>query len=244
MARLYGRRQMMTALTEFMAAGRVVLLYGPIGSGKSALLEAVAGRMKKQRRPCGFCRTTRSLPDMTEALLAAYPASRREGRTRRQLRRDLARAVEERPGALLLDHLSHVGTQFKGYLRALQGTGLGVLLAADAEVDRDHDRWRAMHLAYREFEVPPLRSRCLHRILDEVLDDASLPFALADIDRSALIRMAHGRPGWVIRAVRILGDTHYWRDGRVQLELLRAEILTQIMGMYFYTQPAGGRNAR
>ena len=234
----------MRDLTESLLAGRTVLLYGPMGSGKSALMEALARRMKKQRRPFGLCRSTRSLSDITKALLAAYPAVPSEGRTQRQLRSDLVYAAEARPGALLLDHLGDVGTQFKGYLRTMRGTGLGVLLAVDAEVARDHDQLRAMHLAYLEFEIPPLPSRCLHRILDEVLEAAPLPFALTDTDRSALIRMARGRPGWVIRAGRILGDMHYWREGRVQVESLRAEIMMRIAGVYLAANPQTGSNAR
>jgi energy-coupling factor transporter ATP-binding protein EcfA2 len=232
MARLYGRSKIVKDLAEPLLAGRTVLLYGPMGSGKSALLEALARRINKQRQPCGISRSTRSLSDITEALLSAYPAVQSEGRTRRQLRSDLVYAAEARPGALLLDHLGEVGTQFKGYLRAMRGTGLGVLLAADAEVARDHDQLRAMHLSYLEVQIPPLPSRCLHRILDEALKAAPLPCALTDADRSALIRMARGRPGWIVRAGRILGDTHYWRDGRVQLESLRAEIMTRITGEY------------
>jgi len=232
MARLYGRRKIVKDLADPLLAGRTVLLYGPMGSGKSALLKALAGRMKKQRRPCGFCRSTRSLSDITAALLAAYPAVPSEGRTQRQLRSDLVYAAEARPGALLLDHLGGVGTQFKGYLRAMRGIGLGVILAADAEVARDHDQLRAMHLAYLEVEVPPLPSRCLHRILDEALAASPLPFALTETDRRALIRIARGRPGWVLRAGRILCDKHYWRNGRVLLELLRAEIMTRITGQY------------
>ena len=227
----------MKDLAEPLLAGRTVLLYGPMGSGKSALLEALARSMKKQRRPCGFCPSSRSLCDITEALLAAYPAVRRQGRTQRQLRSDLVYAVEARPGALLLDHLGDVGTQFKGYLRTMRGTGLGVLLAADTEVARDHDQLRAMHLAFLEVEVPPMLSRCLHRILDEALEAAPLPFALTDTDRSALIRMARGRPGWVIWAGRILGGIHYWQDGRVLLESLRAEIMTRITSVYLAANP-------
>jgi energy-coupling factor transporter ATP-binding protein EcfA2 len=87
MARLYGRRKVVTDLAEPLLAGRTVLLNGPMGSGKSALLEALARRMKKQRRPCGISRSTRSLSDITEALLSAYPAVPGEGRTRRQMRK-------------------------------------------------------------------------------------------------------------------------------------------------------------
>jgi energy-coupling factor transporter ATP-binding protein EcfA2 len=235
--RLHSRQKLMKDLIGPLLAGRTVLLYGPMGSGKSALLEALAHSMQKRRRPCGLCHNTRSLSDITEALLAAYPTVKREGRTQRQRRSDLVYAVEARPGALLLDHLLDVGTQCKGYLRAMRGTGLGVLLAADAEVARDHDRLRAMHMAYLEIEVPPLPSRCLHRILDEALEVDPLPFALTESDRSALIRMARGRPGWIIWAGRILGDIHYWHEERVLLESLRAEIMTRIMGRYLAANP-------
>jgi Cdc6-like AAA superfamily ATPase len=48
-----------TADKSASLAGRTVLLYGPKGSGKSALLEALVRGMKQQSRPCGFCRRTR-----------------------------------------------------------------------------------------------------------------------------------------------------------------------------------------
>jgi ABC-type cobalamin/Fe3+-siderophores transport system ATPase subunit len=69
MARLYGRRKVVKDLAGPLLAGRTVLLYGPKGSGKSALLEALARGMKRQRRPCGFSRRTRSLSDLTGAPL-------------------------------------------------------------------------------------------------------------------------------------------------------------------------------
>jgi MoxR-like ATPase len=114
MARFCGRRKVVKALAGPLLAGRTVLLYGPKGSGKSALLETLARGMKKQRRPCGFSRCTRSLSDITAALLSAYPAVRRQGRAQRQLRSDLVYAVVARPGALLLDHLAMWAPNSKG----------------------------------------------------------------------------------------------------------------------------------
>jgi energy-coupling factor transporter ATP-binding protein EcfA2 len=220
-----------------LLAGRTVLLYGPMGSGKSTVLKALAQYMKKHHRPCGFSVCTRSLSDLTTALIGAYPKVRCEGRTQRQLRSDLVYAAEERPGGLLLDHLGDVGTQFKGYLHALRGTGLGVVLSADAEFARDHSQLRAMHLAYLEMKIPPLPSRCLHRILDRTLAADPLPVPLEEADRSALIRMARGRPGWIVLSCRILADEHYWCNGRVLREPIRAEIMTRIAAMYFVSSP-------
>ena len=237
MVRLYGRRNLLRQLTDSLMAGHTVLLYGPMGSGKSALLDALARRMKKQHRPCGFCCRARSLPDITEALLAAYPVVQREGRTQPQLRGDLVHAVEARPGVLLLDHLGDLGSQFKGYLRTMGETGLWMLLAADAEATRDHDRLRAMHLSFRETEAPRLPSRNLHQILNETLKAGPPPFNLTNTDRSALIRLARGRPGWAIWAGRMLREIHFWRHGRVLLGSVHLGIMMQILNRYLTATP-------
>ncbi len=235
MPRLYGRQTVVRNLAERLRAGETVLFYGPVGSGKSTALDRLAYYTGKQHRPYGFCRPTRSLRDITEALLAAYPDIRHEGRTQRQIRHDLSSAIENRPGTLLLDHFSDVGTQLKGYLRSLRGTGLGVLWVADAETPRDHERLRAMRLAYQEINIPPLPSRIMHRILADRLAAAGpLPFSLPETDRIALIRMARGRPGWIVMICDLLRRPRFWDDGRVLKAPLKAEIISKIAGMYFH----------
>jgi len=230
---LHGRRTIVKALTELMLKGQTVLLYGPMGIGKTAIMEAVGRSVKKQNRPCGFARRTRSLSEMTEALLAAYPNAQRDGRTQRQIRGDLSDAIENQPGVLLLDHLHDVSTQFKGYLRSLRGTGLGVLLAADVEVPRDHARFRSMHLAYREMEVPPLPSRYMHRVLMNSLSEQSLPNSLKDADCFALVKVAHGRPGWIPMICELLQRTDYWSRGHVRVASMRISVMTEITKRYF-----------
>ena len=188
--------------------------------------------MEAYRRPCGLSRRTQSLSDVTAALQAAYPEVPHRGRAQRRIRSALRLTIEVHPGVLLLDHIGDPGTQFKGYLRSLRGKGLGVLMAADVETPRDHERLRAMRLAFQEIEVPPLTSRTMRRILADALSGSPLPFALQPADGSALIRMARGRPGWIVMASRLLRDAHYWRNGRMRKESVRAEIMTQIMGRY------------
>jgi hypothetical protein len=138
-------------------------------------------------------------------------------------------AVESNPGVLLLDHLAGGGTALKGFLRSLQGTGLGVLLAADVEDQRDRARARALALAYREVEVPPLSQRHLRLLLDRGLADNHLPHRLADRDRKALLELAAGRPGWLHDMAQRLAAPHYWEGQKVLIELLRCDLSLEVM---------------
>jgi energy-coupling factor transporter ATP-binding protein EcfA2 len=230
---LYGRKAIVDDVAALMLRGQTVLLYGPMGIGKTAILEAVRQAVEKEHRPGGFSAQTRLLSDLTAALLQAYPAVTIEGRTQRQIRSTLRLAVENNPAVLLLDHIHEAGTQFKGYLRSLRGIGLGVLFAADVEVPRDHESFRSMHLAYREMEVPPLPSRYLRRILENLLAEKSLPYPLTDADRSALLKAAHGRPGWMLMIGDLLQSADYWSCGRVHVESMQADIMIKINKRYF-----------
>lgn len=232
----------MDDLVALMLRGQMVLLYGPMGIGKTAILEAVRQAVEKEHRPCGLSTQTRSLSDLTAALLRAYPAVPSEGRTQRQIRSAMRLAIEQNPGTLLLDHLGEVGTQIKGYLRSLRGRGLGVLLAADVEAPRDHARFRAMHLAYIEMQVPPLPPRYMNRIGESALAEKSLPHPLTEADRSALIKAAQGRPGWLPMICDLLLDPAYWNRGRVRVDLLRADIMIQINKSYWKAAERGSES--
>jgi hypothetical protein len=117
-----------------------------------------------------------------------------------------------------------------------------VLFAADVEVPRDHESFRSMHLAYREMEVPPLPSRYLHSILANSLAEKSLPYPLTDADRSSLLKAAHGRPGWVLMMCDLLLDASYWNRGRVQVDLLRADIMIKINKSYWKAVEGGSES--
>lgn len=232
MSELLGREQLLASLATAAEAGHTVLIHGPWGVGKSALLRALRCRWREEGRPCGLAADTRSLADVTQALCEAYPAVRTAGRSQRHIRSSLRMAVEANPGLLLLDHIGSGGTAVKGFLRSLQGTGLGVLLAADVEDWRDKGKVRALGLAYREIEVSPLPPRHIRLLLDSRLASASLPHRLTDAHRSALLELAAGRPGWIFSMVQRLAEPRYWAGQGVLLELLRCDISLEVMARH------------
>ena len=142
-----GRAAVVDRLTKLAVAGRTVLLLGPVGIGKTTILGMLASALSETGRPVGLCHQASSLGDVIAALGRAYPEIGTRAKTQRALRGALRLAVDHRPGTLLLDHLVGAGTALKGFLRSLQGTGLGVVIAADIEHERDHARIRAMKIA-------------------------------------------------------------------------------------------------
>lgn len=221
---MIGRDSLVDVLWNHVLDGHTVLIHGSVGIGKTTVLDAIAERAARERRPCGRARRTVTLGDVTRALAGAYPDVDAEEVTQRRLRGRLRLAVELQPGVLLLDDLREASTALKGFLRALRGTGLGVILAGDAEHPRDHARLRGLGLSYREIKVPPLAGRHMAKLFDAALAQRR-PFAhLTEDERAAVVRAAAGRPGWLVQAAQLLCERHYFSGDRVRLEILRSDI--------------------
>ena len=233
MPELFGRKKTINSLVSRLLEGRTILLYGPLGGGKTAILEAVADVVKNRCRPCGVSVRTESLQDVTDALRQAYPSISVKGLNPRRVRVALDTAVEADPGVLLLDHLHGAVPRFKGFLRSLMGTGLGVLYAADTESRRDHLRYRSLRLACEEEAVPPLSRRHMHCIAESVFSREVFPYPLIREEVSSLVRIADGRPGWIDMMARLLRREEQWFDGEVLKELLRANVLCKIVAAYY-----------
>lgn len=214
-----GRALLIQELMSHVESGHTVLLYGPYGIGKTAILLQVRERLRKSREPCAFASRTQTLADVTRALADVYAAPCGSARA---LRSRLQLAIEAHPGALLLDDVKSAGAALKGFLRRLDGTGLGVVLAANAENDRDHAALRAMRLAYREVRVPGLASRHMRRILELSVAEFT-PAAISPHDSSALLEIAAGRPGILRFLVSRLSDVRFWNGAALRLEMLRSE---------------------
>jgi hypothetical protein len=227
-----GREAILTSLGTLVEKGRTALLYGPVGIGKTVVLRELRRRVERQGYPCGFAPRTRTLHDLTAALAQAYPGVGVDAPDQRHLRSALGVAVEGRPGVLLLDHVGRLGTAARGFLRSLHGTGLGVIVAADVEHERDHTRVRALRLTHVEIALPPFGERAISELLGEYLATRPLPHRLDPRDRGRLVDVTAGRPGWVAMLAARLPDRRYWAHGRVLAEVLRADVAAAVAEQY------------
>jgi hypothetical protein len=228
---LLGRDEILDTIQALALGGETVLVFGPLGSGKTAILDELARRVEQPERPCAFCPRTERLSDITQAFARCYLAGG-EALTQRQRRGRVRLAIERHPGILLLDHLLDVGNAVKGYLRSLRGTGLGVVMAVDVEHPRDHARVRARGLAYREIALPPLPGRYMRRLLDREIEAQQIPNRLLEADRHALVQVARRRPGWIVRLIAAAAKAHYWRGDHLLVDLLAADVSLAVAQHY------------
>lgn len=220
------RDRVLDEVETLLGRGQTVLLWGPWGIGKSAWLARLHEHAEAAGVPCGLAARTDSLADVTRALCRAYPEVPTSNRSQRGVRSALRMALERRSGLLLLDHFRATGTATRGFLRSLRRSGLGIAIAVDIEHPRDLERVKALRLAYYERAVPPLRGEPLRRLLASAVGDAPRR-ELAEI-----VRMAAGRPGWIVRIGERLRDREYRRGDRILLEKLHADLRLDVLAHY------------
>lgn len=223
MISLLGRDAWVEMLWSLASEGATVLVHGPVGIGKTALLEAVEQRAASFGVPCARTARTEHLGDVTAALAQAFPDPRYASLGARRLRSALRDAADRTRVVLLLDGAASPGTALKGYLRSLRGAGLGVVLAVDTDAARDRGHVRAYGLAHREIALPPLHGATMRSVLARRLETVSSHGSLDRDGRAALVRAAEGRPGLLLAMTERLADPRYWFDGRPRLQLLRTD---------------------
>jgi hypothetical protein len=210
-------RALTTRLAASLSRGQHVVLWGPRGSGKSTLLRAVLPELRTAR--CALCTSTSSLDDITRALERAYSEVATAGLTRRAARSRLWWAADAEPGCLLLDHVAHVPSAMKGWLRRLRGGVVGVTLAVDVDSPRERQRLRDMRIGCMSLRMPPTSSRTLTFLLKQAwrLEPA---FALPAAACRILVRAARGRPGWIVSCAALGAEPRYWHQQQLRAHVL------------------------
>jgi hypothetical protein len=210
-------RALTTRLAAGLSRGQHVVLWGPRGSGKSALLRAVLPELRSAR--CALCATTSSLDDITRTLERAYSEIATAGLTRRAARSRLWWAADAEPGCLLLDHVTRVPSAMKGWLRRLRGGVVGVTLAVDVDSPRERQRLREMKVGCLSLRMPPTSSRTLMRLLGHAWS-MEPAFALPTAARRILVRAARGRPGWIVLCAALGAQPRYWHQQQLRVHVL------------------------
>jgi len=238
-----GRSQLVKNIAREALQGETLLLRGPWGIGKTAVLTHVARSVREAGRACGVAQRTEVLRDVIAALEACYPEAR--GSTYRETRIRIRRATDRRPGVLLLDHLGQSTPPLRTYLKALRGTGVGVIIAADVEHARDRESVRALRLAYRELDIPPLGRPDMGHVLSAELARKDSPRPLDEAERRRLLALADGRPGlirWLLDFLTTRGAG--WPSGRIHWETLRAEMSAAVVAIHLHRSMASGERGR
>jgi len=220
---LVGRAALVRELVTHAIEGHAVVLYGPRGIGASAVLDVIADKIAERGRPVVRIPTLDHLADLTAALADVYldAVVPHDQRARRAL---VQEAVRLRPGALLVDRVGQVSVMVRHDLRALAGAGMAAVLVGAVDDRLDHQRLRGLRLAHRELEIPVLDRRRLRKVLKMRLD-GNVAAALEPHDRERLLRAASGRPGLLSRMADRLDEGAYWRNGRILVEVLRADAM-------------------
>ncbi len=194
-------------------------LYGPRGSGKSAVLGELESRFRLARVPCGRAASTTCLDDITRALGQAYPAVDTARIARRAARSRLWNAADGRFGVLLLDQLEDISNAMVSFLRRLRGGVMGVLSAVDVDDEWERESMRPWRFGALSVRMPATSRPRLRRLLRSRRGTLHLP-TLEPEEEHRLLAGARGRPGWIIQCTELERDGRYWRNERLLVGVL------------------------
>jgi len=211
-------QQLRAHLLERLQKGEHLILYGPRGSGKSRLVLQLRVGLGKANIPCAIASSTTCLNDITRTLAMAYPGAETGARTRRGARSRLWVAADQRRGVLLLDHVSAMSTAMLGFLRRLRGGVAGILMVVDLDVERDRRHIRALRVGMLSVHMPRTPARTLLRLLRSRCKQVRV--GLDRDTQTKLMRVARGRPGWILQCASLLAQGRYRREGRLLLSVL------------------------
>jgi hypothetical protein len=206
-------------LERRLRRGEHLALWGPRGSGKSGVLAELQARLIQAHVPCGLSPFTTSLDDITRALERAYPGVDTLEITRRAARARLWRSADERPGVLLLDHLSDISNAMVTFLRRLHGGVIGALSAVDVDDERQRGEMKPWRYGAMSVRMPLTSSMRLRRLLRERCANLGLP-PLDEEQEHRLLHAARGRPGWIVQCTELERDRRYWCEHGLLITVL------------------------
>lgn len=211
------QERVLDALVRHVSVGDHVALFGPVGMGKTTLIEILRARLTGSGMAPRVAQHVGALADLSH-VMGAEPSGGSPSVRRARARTAAARASV----VLLLDHVTTAGTATKAELRRLREASIGVVLAIDVDASRETEALRAARLAPHLLAAPSVSTLLLRALLmSMVASHARVP---RGDDVGFLAAAARGRPGWIVECVRLLAQPDYWTSAGVRRLLLRGDV--------------------
>jgi hypothetical protein len=220
---LFGRDKLLQEIQQRLQDGHKVLLAGPAGIGKSALIRALVASgldrcLDRTLVSCAHSTGVRAIVDAAEAGGAAdlvaegnseadagTVAPRRPGRPKgglRDRRSSLYRRVQQGRWHFILDHLSSWDPGIRHLLEFLFDYDVLVLGAARSTQAADLGNVAKTLWRWDSIKVPPLGRSACQQLLESLTRCWPLDASRLQQFRRQLLRLAEGNPGAIVAICR------------------------------------------
>jgi len=231
---LVGRHLLLARLAELLRNGMSVVLTGPSGIGKTAMLRALCQPCRRIAGTLLYCRDASSLRSTLRSLAEAFRSSAEGPQddpsqvggslsklTLAQLRKLVLPRLVSGPYIVLLDHPGEVHGSYTAFLDDLaERFRLRLVVATRSLVQADTGRLWWVTWNFQRIAVPPLSSIAASRLTEVLLGkhDIALP------DRKAFVlqavRCSGGNPGLLTDLCRMAQESKYRIGGRINVRLM------------------------
>jgi hypothetical protein len=249
---LLGRERDVATVRLHLRAQRSVFVTGPVGVGKSALLQTVYATWDREREgfPVFYCAesaTRRSIAThvlvnlfLNDGCLESEYIERKKrvaslGSLRRfvtherlpDLKRMMHQNLHGQPACLLLDHLDDPDPKVASLIEVwLETTPLVIVARSPEHVGRV--RWLLSAFEHVELALlPPSTLQCVAQAAAARLRGAHL----SEADLDALVDLAAGNPGRLHHLLRAAVRPEYRKNGAVQWKLVDLDERIRAIGL-------------
>ncbi|HVA62306.1 MAG TPA: hypothetical protein VNF74_01175 [Terriglobales bacterium] len=226
---LLERDPAIAAVRAAVTAGRNLLVHGPAGAGKTALLRAA---LAGQARQPLFCSAVTAAGLYRQALCALGAAGEREAEALSSLRcrQKLAAAFAARPCCLVWDPAPAASRTLANGLRDLLRRGSVPLVCAAASPHMEAIGCLSIFFSLQSerLHVPPLSEAAARQLAEREVDRLQLQFDDAEQVLAELLRRAKGRPGEIKALLAMTRLPRYRQGGRIKLHVLYLDRLTGV----------------
>lgn len=219
---LIGREPLLRAILEHLVSGHKVLLTGPPGVGKSAVIQSLVASApgRTLKRSLIVCNATCDARAIIEAAAAAFPVEQRSRPTEpddvsertlpimrrktvlRERRSAVYRGIQHGRWLVVLDHLSSRDPGIRRVLEFLFDFDV-IALGATRGPRADHmgHAWKTVW-RWQLIKVPPLAASASRALVEHLTTGWPMSDMAVETFRQRLLRLAEGNPGAIVEVCR------------------------------------------